>query len=129
MPSRRFWPDTELSKMRNTLHPLRTWLKTLLAAALLFSISASADCVLPAAPSRIPDGHSANEQEMQAAIRTLKQYNDDVDEYMKCLEFEQRRNLISFGDKEKDRGVAIDSLSAVVGHFNEQLRIFKSRHS
>jgi len=101
----------------------------LLVLSLLFSMSAGADCVLPAPPSHIPDGHSANEQEMKSAMRTLQQYNDDVDEYMKCIEFEQRRNVISFGDKEKDRSTAIDSLATVVGHFNEQVRIFKSRHS
>jgi hypothetical protein len=115
--------------MRNTFHPLRTWLTTLLGAALLFSVSASADCVLPAPPSRIPDGHSANEQEMQAAIRTLKQYNEDVDEYTKCLYFEQRRNHISFGDEETQRTAALDTLSSVVERFNAQVRIFKSRHS
>jgi hypothetical protein len=107
--------------MRNTT--------SFLAISLLFSMSAGADCVLPASPSHIPDGHSANEQEMKSAMRTLQQYNDDVDEYMKCLEFEQHQNRISFGAKEKNRGVALDSLAAVVGHFNEQVRIFKSRHS
>jgi hypothetical protein len=107
--------------MRNTT--------TLLAVALLFSTAAGADCILPAPPSHIPDGHSANELEMKSAMHTLQQYNDDVDEYMKCLEFEQRQNRISFGDKEKERSVALDSLAAVVGHFNEQVRIFKSRHS
>ena len=101
----------------------------LLVLSLLFSMSAGADCVLPAPPSHIPDGHSANEQEMKSAMRTLQQYNDDVDEYMKCLQFEQHRNRISFGDEEKGRNVAIDSLATVVGHFNEQVRIFKSRHS
>ena len=115
--------------MRNALHPLRTWLTRLLAASLLFSISASADCVLPAPPSRIPDGHSANDQEMQAAIRTLKQYNDDVDEYTKCLYFEQRRNHMSFVDEETHRTAALDTLYAVVERFNAQVRIFKSRHS
>jgi hypothetical protein len=101
----------------------------LLVASLLFSMSAGADCVLPGPPSHVPDGHSANEQEMKSAMHTLQQYNDDVDEYMKCLQFEQHRNRISFGDEEKGRSVAIDSLATVVGHFNEQVRIFKSRHS
>jgi hypothetical protein len=102
---------------------------TLLLISLLFCMSAGADCILPAAPSHIPDGHSANEQDMKAAMQTLQRYNDDVDEYMKCIDFEQRQKRISFGDKEKDRGVALDSLATVVGHFNEQVRIFKSRHS
>ncbi len=101
----------------------------LLVVSLLFSMSAGADCVLPAPPSHIPDGHSASEQEMKSAMHTLQQYNDDVEEYMKCLQFRQRRNLISFGDEEKGRSLAVDSLATVVGHFNEQVRIFKSRHS
>ena len=101
----------------------------LLVVSLLCSMSAAADCVLPAPPSHIPDGHAATEQEMRSAMHTLQQYNEDVDEYVKCLQFEQRRNRISFGDEEKGRSVAVDSLATVVGHFNEQVRIFKSRHS
>jgi hypothetical protein len=101
----------------------------LLLGTALFSMSASADCVLPAPPSHLPDGHSANEQEMRAAMRTVQHYNEDVDEYVKCLEFEQRRNLLSVGDRTKERTDALDSLATVVGHFNEQVRIFKSRQS
>jgi hypothetical protein len=114
--------------MRNAFHPLRTALRLLLGAALLSSISARADCVLPAPPSRIPDGHSASEQEMQAAMRTLKQYNDDVDEYTKCLYFEKQRNKISYGEAETHRSAALDTLSDVLGRFNAQVRIFKARH-
>ena len=109
--------------------PLRTWPATVLAAALLFSMPAAADCVLPAAPSHIPDGHSASEQEMRAAMRTVQHFNDDVEEYIKCLEFQQRRNLLSVGDKAKQRTDALDSLATVVERFNAQVRIFKSRQS
>jgi hypothetical protein len=115
--------------MRNTLHPPRTWLATLLAASLLFSMSAGADCVLPAPPSRIPDGHSANEQEMQTAMRTFNQYNEDVAEYTKCLYFEKQRNHISYGEAEMQRSAALDTLTTVLERFNAQVRIFKARHS
>ena len=106
---------------------LGIWMPVL-AAALLYSRSASADCVLPAAPSRIPDGSSATEQEMVAAMRTLKQYNDDVNEYTQCLEFEERRNRITFEEQEKHRDLALNTLAAVAGQFNEQVRRFKARH-
>jgi hypothetical protein len=108
---------------------MRAWLSTVLVGSLLFSMAAAADCVLPAPPSRIPDGHSANEQEMAAAMRTFQQYNEDVAEYTKCLYFEQRRNHITFGDAEVHRSAALDTLSSALGRFNEQVRIFKSRHS
>lgn len=128
MLSRNFWPDMEIA-MTTVNRPFRVLLPALLAAVLLSTTAVGADCVLPAPPSRIPDGRSANEQEMVAAMRTLRQYNDDVSEYTKCLEFEQRRNLISFTEQAKERDAALDTLATVAGHFNEQVRLFKARHS
>ncbi|HTY93456.1 MAG TPA: hypothetical protein VMC02_06185 [Steroidobacteraceae bacterium] len=105
------------------------WMSVILVASLLYSTSARADCVLPAPPSRIPDGRSASAQEMLAAMRTLKRYNDDIDEYTKCLEFEKRQNHISYDDQERQRNAAIDSLQNVANRFNEQVRRFKARGS
>ena len=99
-----------------------------LAVVLLYSVSAAAGCLLPAPPSRIPDGSSATEQEMVAAMHTLKQYNDDVSEYTKCLEFEQKRNRMSFDDSARNRDNALNTLAAVAAQFNEQVRRFKARH-
>ena len=48
------------------------WMSMLLAGTLLYGLCAAADCLLPAPPSHIPDGSAANEQEMLAAMRTLK---------------------------------------------------------
>jgi len=101
----------------------------MLAAVVLYSVSAGAECLLPAAPSRIPDGSTATGQEMVAAMRTLKQYNDDVTEYTKCLDFEERRNRISFDDQEKHKDLALNTLATVAGLFNEQVRRFKARRS
>jgi hypothetical protein len=100
-----------------------------LAAVMLYSASAAAGCLLPSPPSRIPDGSSATEQEMVAAMRTLKQYNDDVNEYTNCLEFEGRRNLITIDDQTKRHALAVNTLATVAGQFNEQVRRFKARHS
>ncbi|HEY4341875.1 MAG TPA: hypothetical protein VGM97_18170 [Steroidobacteraceae bacterium] len=105
------------------------WMSTLLSGTLLYTLCAAADCVLPAPPSRIPDGTSASEQEMLAAMKTLKQYNDDVGEYTRCLEFQQRQNRISFEDHEKRRDDALTTLATVAARFNEQVRRFKARHS
>jgi hypothetical protein len=110
------------------MRTLTVWIATPVAV-LLCSVSAGAACLLPAPPSRIPDGSSATEQEMVAAMRTLKQYNDDVSEYTKCLEFEQRRNRISFDDQTKHRDIALNTLATVAAQFNEQVRRFKARHS
>jgi hypothetical protein len=99
----------------------------MLAATLLYAASAHADCLLPAPPSHIPDGDSANQQEMVAAMRTFKQYNDDVAEFTKCLEFEQRQNHITNDAQLMRRNLALNQLEAMVARFNEQVRRFKAR--
>jgi hypothetical protein len=109
------------------MHKSRVWIPTLVIV-LLYAVPAAAGCLLPAAPSRIPDGSAATEQEMVAAMRTLKQYNDDVSEYTKCLEFEQKRNRMSFDDSARNRDNALNTLAAVAAQFNEQVRRFKARH-
>src|SRR5580692_7977797 len=100
-----------------------------LIATLLCAASAPADCLLPAPPSHIPDGDSANQQEMLAAMRTFKQYNEDVDEYTKCLDFEQRQNHLSNDAQLIRRNIAINQLETIVAKFNEQVRRFKARHT
>lgn len=107
---------------------MTVWIPVL-AAVMLYSASAAANCELPSPPSRIPDGSSATEQEMVAAMRTLKQYNDDVAEYTKCLEFEGKRNRITVDDQVKHRDLALNTLATVAAQFNEQVRRFKARHS
>jgi hypothetical protein len=101
----------------------------LAALALGFAVSftAHADCVLPPAPSKIPDGKTASEQEMITAMQTLKEYNGDVDTYLKCLEFETKQNRLSAGDQAKMHNEAVDTLTKVAGKFNEQVRTFKSK--
>jgi hypothetical protein len=97
------------------------------AAAYCFSLAAHADCVLPPAPNKIPDGATASEQEMVTAMQTLKEYNGDVDTYLKCLEFEAKQNRLSAGDQEKMHNAAVDTLQKVATKFNEQVRTFKAK--
>jgi len=100
-----------------------------LAASLIYALPVRADCLLPAPPGHIPDGRVASEPEMRAAMRTLQQYNEDVDEYGKCLEFEQRVKHVSPYDQEKQRTVAMETRANVVEQFNQQVRLWKARRS
>jgi hypothetical protein len=100
-----------------------------LAATLLYPTGAQADCLLPAPPTHIPDGDSANAQEMLAAMRTFKQYNEDVDDYTKCLQFEQRQKHVTDVDEVTRRNNALTELQAMVARFNEQVRRYKARHT
>jgi hypothetical protein len=92
------------------------------------SLPVYADCLLPPAPNKIPDGSTANQQEMITAMQTLKEYNNDVDIYTKCLEFEARQNRLSRSDLEKMQNNAVETLQKVAAKFNEQVRTFKAKN-
>ena len=98
-----------------------------LAVAYAASVPAYADCMLPPAPSKIPDGTTASEQEMVTAMQTLKQYNGDVDTYLKCLEFEAKQNRLSKTDEERRHNEAVDQMTKIASKFNEQVRTFKAK--
>lgn len=89
--------------------------------------AAHAACVLPPAPAKIPEGTSATEPEMISAMQTLKQYNGDVNVYIKCLEFETRQNRMSAEEQAKKHNAAISTMEKIAAKFNEQVRAFKAR--
>lgn len=99
------------------------------ACAVGLSFQAHADqCRLPPAPSKIPDGNTASQQEMITAMETIKQYNNDVQTYLKCLDFEARQNQLSPGDQTSLHNAAIDQLTHIADEFNAQVRTFKAKH-
>jgi len=99
-----------------------------LAAAVVAVPAYAGDCLLPPPPSKIPDGTTASEQEMVIAMQTLKQYDGDVNVYLKCLDFEQRRNELSPEALETKHNAAVAELQSIADKFNAQVRVFKSKH-
>ena len=95
----------------------------------LVALPAWADCSLPPAPSKVPDAASASQQEMIAAMQTLKHYDADVNTYLKCLEFEAKQSRLSHDEQARKHNQAVDALAAVAAKFNEQVRIFKAKSS
>ena len=115
--------------------------KTIAFAALLACLaagSAQATCIYPRAPEHIPDGKTATFDEMVAAQKAVKQFNEDVTAYNACLELETasleqsglydepRLNELRAMQAEKNNA-AVDEVQAIADRFNEQLRIFKAR--
>ena len=49
---------------------------------------------------------------MVAAMQTLKRYNTDVNNYVKCLEFEAKQNRLSRDEQARQHNAAIDGLQA-----------------
>jgi len=110
--------------MRATLAICAAVLGGLLAAA----SSRADECVLPPAPSKIPDGTQASQQEMLSAMQTLKQYDGDVNVYLKCLDFEERQKRLPPTDVEARHNAAVAQLEKVAAKFNDQVRVFKAKH-
>ena len=98
------------------------------AAALAISMPAFADCTLPPPPSKIPNGTTANEQEMIAAMNTLKEYNGDVNVYLKCLDYEVKQNRMAASVRDAKNNSAVTELQTVADKFNQQVRAFKAKH-
>jgi hypothetical protein len=107
---------------------------TLLAA----TGAAEAACIYPRAPDRVPDGSTATYDEMVAAQKAVKQFNEDIDAYNSCLDLEMT-SLEQSGSYDETRleelramqakknNAAVDEVQALADRFNEQLRIFKAR--
>jgi hypothetical protein len=100
----------------------------MLLALALAAGGVHADCVLPPPPSKVPDGISASEQEMMSAMQTLKEYDGDVNSYLKCLEFEGRQNRLRTDERESKHNAAVAQLEKIASKFNEQVRAFKAKH-
>ena len=114
-----------MNRMISRLNRARTICFALLASS--FALPALADCSAPVAPSKVPDGASAAEAEMVAAMQTLKRYDTDVNTYVKCLEFEAKQNRMSREEQARRHNQAMDSLTQIAAKFNEQVRVFKAK--
>ncbi len=97
-------------------------------AAVLTCLPAFADCTLPPPPSKIPNGSTASEQDMIAAMNTLKEYNGDVTVYLKCLDYEVKQNRMSAGARDAKNNDAVAQLQSIADKFNQQVRAFKAKH-
>ena len=102
----------------------------LAAAAFAFatcSFQAHAECAYPRAPATIPDGKSASESEMVAAMNAFRAYNDEVASFSRCLEDEAVSSMAAKTMKAKKISAAQDELQQKARLFNEQVRVFKAR--
>lgn len=105
------------------------------ALALAFGVAtAQAECAFPKPPATVPDGKTASEPEMVAAMQAFKAYNEEVNSFGACLEEETKSKAAGTAQlmqlktmQTKKHNAAIDELQAKAKLFNEQVRVFKSR--
>jgi len=105
---------------------------TLALTALAFS--AHAECAYPKAPATIPDGKTASETEMVAAMNAFKAYDADVKSFGACLDQETKEKSAGTAQlmqlktmQSKKLNAAVDELQSKAKEFNEQVRVFKAR--
>lgn len=112
----------------------------LLLAGLLGAGFANAECVYPKAPSSIPDGTTASEQEMIDGMKAVKAYNEEVTGYLNCLDMEMQARIDAAGAEApadqiaqikaiqaKRHNAAVEELEANAARFNEQVKAYKTR--
>lgn len=66
---------------------------------------------------------------MVTSMHTLQRYRLDVDNFVKCLEFEASQNRIPRESQAIQHNTAVETLRIVADKFNEQVRIFKERQA
>jgi ABC-type Fe3+ transport system substrate-binding protein len=109
-----------------------------ICALLGLASAAHAECAYPKSPDAVPDGSTASEQEMVAAMGQFKQYNSDVEAYLKCLDDETATRVKDAGGstgtilqikamQSKKHNSAVDELQTAATKFNAQIRAFKSK--
>lgn len=114
----------------------------ILGTLLVVAGAVHADCTYPKGPSDIPNGGSATQQEMVAAMTAFKTYDAEVKAYGQCLEQETSSKIKQGGDtmspvtirelkliQSKKNNTAVEELQAKVKQFNDQVRLFKSKNS
>jgi thymidine kinase len=114
------------------IHKLR--ILAIASLSLAYSFAAQAECTFPKAPASIPDGKTASEAEMIAAMNAFKAYNEEVNAFGACLDDETKAKSVSSAQvmqlktmQAKKHNAAVAELQDKAKAFNEQVRLYKSR--
>ena len=120
-------------------------LHTLAAVAALAGGNAYAACTYPTAPDSIPDGNTATLEQMVAAQKAVKKFDEEIGAYTACLKLESDAALAQVDSgsddakqkeerkKELERmqvqkhNAAVEADEALATRFNEQLKVFKAK--
>ncbi len=122
---------------------MKAWIPLTLVFALGTAAHAQATCTYPRSPEAPPDGSTATKEQMVAAAQDFKRFNGEMNSYLDCLKLEMDaanpkdpKKLTPDETKKADdqqkilvqkNYAAVDELQAVVGRFNEQLKIYKAK--
>jgi hypothetical protein len=112
----------------------------LVVASMLTAGLAHAECVYPKAPTSIPDGKTATEEQMVTGMKAVKDYNAQVTAYLNCLDMQMQTDITAAGAEAppetiaqikainaKRHNAAVEELESHAARFNEQVKLYKGR--
>ena len=109
-----------------------------LILGIMFSMSGpnyahASDCGLPPqnAPT-VPDGATANDDQIRIAIRAVQDYGTLVQRYLNCMQLKQDDFFLNMNTEQRERwnedfNTLADLLTEIEGRLNEEIRIFNRR--
>jgi hypothetical protein len=116
---------------------MKAWIPLTLVFAFGLAAHAQATCAYPAAPAAPPNGATASRDEMIAAKHDFDRYNGEMNVNLEMDATPKDVSKMTPDEKKKadqeqkalvqKHNAAVDELQAVVGKFNEQLKIFKAK--
>jgi hypothetical protein len=108
----------------------------------LMATSALLSCVAPQPPTAVPDGASASIEQMRAARKSVTDFDAATNVYTSCVDStatrlaQQYRNVTSAGTMATVNSLgatlhneAVEKDKAVAEQLNQQIRIYKAKHS
>lgn len=112
-------------------------MRVVLAVSILGILAAApvfADCPVPDNNVVIPNGTTATRDEMLAAQKALKAYNDAVANYGTCLQQDVEAKIAAGGNKEKltaamakRNDAEVDKVQALADRWKVELAAFKAK--
>lgn len=109
--------------------------RKLLGGVVLFSAmglagTAAAQCTAPGDSPAVPDGAVAPEADMAQAGQAVREFVNDTQEYLACLEEQEAARAEELSDEQRALIVqsynsAVEQMQAVADNFNEQVRRYR----
>ncbi len=115
-----------------------TRLLSLAIVSLMFSAPLALACDYPQRV-KIPNGATATKEEMIAGQRAVKDYMASMDEYLACIDKEEKDTLAAMADiSDEERQVraaalvkkhnaAVEEMELLAARFNEEVRAYKAK--
>ncbi len=96
-------------------------------------VASASDCGLPPINTpTVPDGSTANDDQIRIAIRAVQDYGTAVQNYLNCMQLKQDEFFLNMSKDQRERwsedyNALADHLEATENNLNEQIRIFNRR--